>query len=478
MFEGREYPYSVIDLYSSRFASLLQWRGISKGSRVAVKLRNCPEFVVTWFGAAKAGCILVPINPAYKGSETNQILAHAKPKLLVTRPELVESVPAVQDVLMLEGTPGFSLDHPLEGFGQSFVPPTIVPEDPLVIIYTSGTTGGPKGVVQSHRTYIITGRAFPQWLGLTSSDVLSTTLPLNHINAQAYSVMGAVGAGATLVLREGFSLSRFWDELKESGATEFNAIGAMLMLMYKNLKGTTDHRVRVCYGAPALQEDVRLALEERFRIRIIFGYGLSECTFGCIEPLEGPRRPLTLGKPRSLAGYPNEVAVMDGEGKTVPDGTVGEIVLKNAAVMNGYFGDDEKTRHVLRSEWLHTGDLGYRDRDGFLYFVDRSSETIRRRGENISSSELESVIDSHPHVAQSAVVGIPSELSDDDVVAFVVPMEGSTLSKESVLAWCEERLAGFKLPTAVFIVGSLPQTPTFRVAKAKLRAEAVRLLGR
>ncbi len=201
---------------------------------------------------------------------------------------------------------------------------SLAPSDPLMIIYTSGTTGRPKGVVQSHRTYVLTGLAFPRWLGLGSEDRLLTCLPLSHINAQAYSTMGAIGAGATLILQEKFSLSTFWDQARENEATEFNSIGAMLMLMYKHsLEPRSDHSVKIAYSAPALPEEIRREIERRFDLKVVFGYGLSESTFGFMEPMDGPRKPGSMGKIRSYPGFPNKAIVADEEDRELPIGKHG-----------------------------------------------------------------------------------------------------------------------------------------------------------
>ena len=237
------------------------------------------------------------------------------------------------------------------------------------------------------------------------------------------------GAGATLILQEKFSLSTFWDQARENEATEFNSIGAMLMLMYKHsLEPRSDHLVKIAYSAPALPEAIRGEIERRFHLKVVFGYGLSESTFGFIEPMDGPRKPGSMGKIRSYPGFPNKAIVADEEDQELPTGSKGQILLQNAAVMNGYYRDDQRTSETLRNGFLHTGDLGYVDADGYYFFVDRSSDVIRRKGENISSSEIESVILSHPEVTECAVLGVPSELSDDEIVAFVVAKTGSNIS--------------------------------------------------
>ena len=465
------FTYEEIDSISDRFAKYLQSEGLRKGDRVAIKLTNSPEFVISWFASAKLGAIVVPINYQYKDAETNQILDHCSPKIVLTHKDLFLSssarnwkVVSLDEDLMKEKISG----------GSKYDRVELLPSDPLVIIYTSGTTGTPKGVIQSHRTYVLTGISFPLWLGLTDEDRLLTCLPLSHINAQAYSTMGAIGAGTTLILLEKFSLSSFWDQAREKEATEFNAVGAMLMLMYKySLQARSDHNIKIAYSAPTLSKEIREGIEKRFNLKVVFGYGLSESTFGFIEPIHGARKSGSMGKVRSHPEFPNRAIIADEEDRELPAGTTGQILLQNAATMNGYYRDDQRTVAALRNGFLHTGDLAYVDPDGYFFFVDRNSDVIRRRGENISSSEIESVILSHSEIMECSVVGVPSELSDEEIIAFVVTNADSKISEDEIKRWCKDRLAQFKVPAKVFFTGSLPKSATFRTNKQQLKKDAL-----
>lgn len=468
-FQDRSLTYEEVDSLSARFARYLQEIGVTKGDRIAIKIANSPEFVISWFASAKLGAVTVPINYQYKDSETNQIIEHCSPKIILSTKVLFSSsVPENSTLMWLDQD---SLRERSRG-SSKFVGNDILPSDPIVIIYTSGTTGAPKGVVQSHRTYVLTGLSFPKWLGLTSEDRLLTCLPLSHINAQAYSTMGTIGIGGTLILQEKFSLGSFWDQIAQSNATEFNAVGAMLMLMYKHSpQPRSDHKVRIAYSAPSLPEEIRGEIERRFNLKVVFGYGLSESTFGFIEPVEGPRKPGSMGKIRSHPQFSNRAIIADEHDLELPVGTTGNILLQNTAIMNEYYRDERRTAEVLRNGYLHTGDLGYTDSEGFFYFVDRNSDVIRRRGENVSSSEIESVIISNSDVVECAVIGIPSELSDEDIVVFVVKRQGSVLSESDIKQWCRERLAAFKVPANVFFKESLPKSQTFRTDKKQLKKE-------
>jgi crotonobetaine/carnitine-CoA ligase len=345
------------------------------------------------------------------------------------------------------------------------------PDDVAEILMTSGTTGRSKAVMQTHRTSVLTGEAFAHWLGLGASDRLFTCLPLSHINARSYSTMGAIAARASLALETRFSASRFWSQVRESGATEANTIGAMLHILLGRPESADErgHALRVVYTAPSLSEDAHLAFERRFGVRLVAGYGLTECTFGFIQPGTGERRVESMGKPRRHP-HPDVPAEwrLVAEGKDVADGEPGEIWLKAPTSFAGYFRDDEATRAALDDGWVKTGDLATRDADGSVTFRGRIKQLIRRRGENVSPAEVEAVIERHPCVIEAAVVGIPSPLGEEDIRAWVVVRKDRTASPEDLAAFCRDRLAAFKVPADWRFLDALPRTPTKRIAYAKL----------
>jgi carnitine-CoA ligase len=306
-------------------------------------------------------------------------------------------------------------------------------------------------------------------------DRLFTCLPFFHANAQGYSTMGALTAGASLIVVERFSASKFWEQIRDYKATVFNYIGAMLTILSKQPESEKDrdHCVRAAYGTPALDRKFQDYMEKRFGITFVSGYGLTECGLCIIQPLYGLRKEKSMGLPKQIpgAGFVNEIRIVDDNDEEVPRGTVGEIVIKNPAVMKGYYKDAELTKKTMRSGWLHTGDQGWMDEDGYFYFADRKKDVIRRRGENVSSMEVESVINAHPKVLESAVIGVPSDLYDDDVKAYLILKPGETLDPIEIVQWCKERLAYFKVPRYVEFRAEFPKTPTHRVQKYKLKEE-------
>jgi len=348
-------------------------------------------------------------------------------------------------------------------------PADVEPEDVAVLIPTSGTTGRSKLVMQTHLAYVMAGEGFPFWMQLTGDDRLMTSLPLFHINAPAYSTLGSVAARASLVLLSGFSAGSFLDAARRYGATEFNAIGAMLEILMRQPErpDDADNPVRRCYTGPSPDKDRQEAIERRFGIEIVCGYGLSESTYGLIWP-QGSRPFGTLGAARQhpQLGHVNDARLRDAG----PDG-VGELELRNPAIMRGYFEMPDETDAVLVDGWLRTGDLVTDDGHGTFTFVGRKKEVIRRRGENLSPTEVEGALEQHPDVAESAVIGVDSDLSEQDVKAFLIPTAGRAIDLVALDAFARERLARFKVPRYYEVVTELPHTPTGRLAKHRLPVE-------
>ena len=336
-----------------------------------------------------------------------------------------------------------------------------------MLIPTSGTTGRSKLVMQTQRAYAWAGVGFPWWMELTHTDRLMTSLPLFHVNAPAYSVLGSIAAGAGLVLLPRFSARTFLDSARRHGATEFNAIGAMLEILARQppRPDDADTSLRLCYTGPSPARAWQEAFERRFGLRVVCGYAMSESPYGLIWR-HGARPFGTLGSPRQhpTLGAVNEVRVVDDDGRVLGPGQTGELVLRNPTVTPGYWQMPEETAASVVDGWLHSGDLATANADGTFTFVARRKEVLRRRGQNLSPLEVEETIAAHPDVLEVAVVAVPSELTEDDVKAFVVPEPGRRPDFEALRAWTAERLSAFKVPRYWQAVGALPRTPTSRVA--------------
>jgi crotonobetaine/carnitine-CoA ligase len=428
--------------------------GVEKGDLVLATMRNRPDHLFTWLGLMRLGAILVPANPQSSEAELVGLARQTDPRLTLTDGD-VEALFSRSAA----GSPGRARPRP---------------EDPAVLIPTSGTTGRSKLVTQTHLAYVMAGEGFPWWLELSSEDRLMTSLPLFHINAPAYSVLGSVAARASLVLLERFSASTFIDGARRFGATEFNAIGAMVEMLMRQPErpDDADNPLRLCYTGPSPTQERQLEIERRFGLRIVCGYALSETPYGLVWR-RGTRPYGTLGSVRQhpTLGDVNEGRVMV-DGRPVPSGEVGELELRNPAVMKGYWGMPEETAKVVTPDgWLRTGDLVRDNGDGTYTFVGREKEVIRRRGENLAPAEVEEVLASHPEVVEAAVVGVPSELSEEEVKAFVVLTNPAKADLPAIHDWAARRLARFKVPRYLEVVAELPHTPTGRVAKHQLGRE-------
>jgi crotonobetaine/carnitine-CoA ligase len=324
--------------------------------------------------------------------------------------------------------------------------------------------------MQTHLAYVMAAEGFPWWLELTSDDRLLTSLPLFHINAPAYSMLGSLAARASVALLPGFSASSFLDDARRFGATEFNAIGAMLEILMRQPErpDDADNPIRLCYTGPSPEEKRQKEIEERFGFEIRCGYALSESPYGLVWQ-RGTRPYGTLGSPRQHPelGTVNFARVLDG-GVEVGPGEVGELELRNPVIMRGYFEMDAETRAVDHDGWLRTGDLVRVNDDGTYTFVGRKKEVIRRRGENLSPAEVEAALERHPAVAEAAVVGVPSELSEEDVKAFLIAAPGRRIDPNELYELARSQLAAYKVPRYFEVVTELPHTPTGRLAKHQL----------
>jgi crotonobetaine/carnitine-CoA ligase len=376
------------------------------------------------------------------------------------------------------------------------------PGDLAVLIPTSGTTGRSKLVMQTHRAYTMAAEGFPYWMELTAADRLMTSLPLFHINAPIYSVLGSLACGAGLVLVPRFAASGFLDTARRHGATEFNAIGAMLEILMRQPErpDDADNPLRLCYAGPAPERERHEQIERRFGIQIVVGYAMSESPYGLIwrhgtrpygtlgsvrqhpylgtineakviagpGPDDGPGGGAVSGGPLS-GGAVSDVAGSDGAG--LGPGETGEILLRNPVITPGYWGMPAETAAVKTADgWLHTGDLATVNADGTYTFVGRRKEVLRRRGENLSPLEVEEVLDAHPAVLESAVVGVASDLTEEEIKAFVVPVPGSSIDLGELRGFAAERLSAFKVPRFWQLIDELPRTPTARIAKHRLPA--------
>lgn len=458
---------------------------VSRGDAVALMLGNSADFVACFFAIARVGAIAVTVNTAMRGEALAYILDHCDARMLVVETELAEEAhraattsSRLETILVRGGSRATSLEAHLES-GPPALPEAARrdPGDVAAILYTSGTTGRPKGVMCTDHGYVRASSRFADALRLDGGDVLQTCLPLFHINAQQLSLCGALVAGAQLAVEPRFSASGFWDSVSRHEVTSFNLIGAMLGILAGQAPRPEErsHHVRVACVAPVPAE-LHQPCEERFGIRLLDGYGLTETTPGItINPYATPRA----GSCGTAAPYV-ELRIADETGSPRPPGEYGEIqarALEPYVFMSGYYKDPDATAEAFRDGWFRTGDRGWLDDDGYVFFVDRLKDVIRRRGENISAVEIERTVLEHVGVREAAAVGVPSDIpgGEEDVALYVIPAAAPWPDPAELIRHCADRLPTFMVPRYVCVREELPRTETQRVRKAALRDE--RLAG-
>jgi crotonobetaine/carnitine-CoA ligase len=480
-FEGEERTFAETLAAAERAAAGLAASGVGRGDRVALMLPNSLEFLDLWFGASLLGAVMVPVNTGLKGEGLRYIIEHAECRAAVVDSPLVETYEAA----LAGGGPtrrfargddaGWEeVGELLSGHDAGAPTVKIAPGDLASILYTSGTTGLPKGVMNCQNAYPTAAYEFTQHhVQVREDDVLYTSLPLFHVNAQMLSAFGALVSGAPLVLAARFSASRFFDDLARHRATVFNYIGAMLTMLYKQpaKESDRDNAVRLTVGGAAPAE-LWERFEQRFGLAILEIYGLTETATFCLGSPPDDIRVGKLGLPVSWA----EVEVHRPDGSVADPGEAGEIVIRSKrpdTLFQAYDKNEEATTKAMEDGWFHSGDRGRRDEDGYFVFIDRLKDAIRRRGENISSYEVERIVNSHPAVAESAAVGVPSDLGEEEVMIVVVTADPDGFDPEELVDFCAERMAGFMVPRYVRMRERLPKTATERVQKFELRDEGV-----
>jgi crotonobetaine/carnitine-CoA ligase len=484
-FKEETLTYAQVDSISNQFANGFRVLGLEKNDKIAIMMVNHPYYLHVWFGAAKLGIVEVPINTAYKGDLLKHLINNSESRALIIDSEFLDRLPLIQkDLPKLERiicrgevdqALSDSISMPISSIEDFFDYPTdpmtvdVLPSDPVAFIYTSGTTGLSKGVVCPNNYYLHTGRLVAQLRDARADDILYTFLPLFHVNAQLMTVLAAMMADARMVLSDRFSASNFWNEIRKYGATQFNYLGAVMTILSKQepKPEDADVKVRYAFGA-ACPPDVMEKLEERFGFQCLEGFGMSEIGL-VVHDAIGNRRRGSCGK---VLDEFFEVRLFDDDDTEVATGEIGEIVVRPKMpyiMMTEYYNMPDKTLETYRNLWFHTGDYAKKDEDEFFYFVDRKKDAIRRRGENISSFEVEKVINTHPSVLESAVFAVPSELGEDEVMTAVVLKPEKGVSPVELIEFCNDRMAHFAVPRYVDFVAELPKTPTNRIEKYRMR---------
>jgi len=459
-----------VEALDARFAAL----GVGVGDVVAVLLPNRIEIVTTMFAAWRRGAALTPVNPTLTDDEIGYQLRDSDTRLLVgdERAEVLASELGIAhvDVETLHTSPGNAASGGAIGAaGARFGPAAPVRQDHALIVYTSGTTGRPKGCVLDHGNVEAMVSSLVQHFGFGPADRSLLVLPLFHCNGLLAGVLSMLLAGGSVAVGPRFEPTAFWDAVERDRPTYFSAVPTMYALLNAHTARpgeTSSLKFAICGAAP-MSADLIGQFEQRFGFPLVEGYGLSECSVAAtINPLVGTRKPGTVGP-----ALPNQVvAIEDHRGNRLPPGEPGEVVIKGPNVMRGYLGRPEDTAKVLRDGWLHTGDVGYLDEDGYLVLVDRIKDMIIRGGENIYPKEIEDVLYGFEEVLEAAVVGQPDEVYGEVPVAYVVPRPGLSLDAVTLRDRCLHRLARYKVPREFFVPATLPKNSVGKILKAELRS--------
>lgn len=479
------YTYAQFDQLVKQTANFLLELGVAKGELVALHLHNTPQYLVCWLALAQIGAVSVPLNEHYRLPESSYAIAKCGIKKIIVEPRSL--------ALYTENREALGLSYILLAFGQApegsgvieleketarqpsdrlTEQRTVTSEETAVVLFTSGTTRHPKGAVYTHCNVVYGGLVHVAQMGMSEGDRFLSSMPCYHMDFQEMAAMPVICTGSTLIMVEHYSARRFWGQVCRYRAnfTDTMSIMNRTMMLQPVQPWEKDHCLKQIYFSMGLSDEEKDRFEKRFNVKLLNSYGMTETVSGVTcAPLVGDKHWPSVG--RVALSY--KIKVIDCAGNEVPPGTLGEICVlgeRGRSVVSGYYQDEEATAELFDAEgWLHSGDRGYLDEGGWLYFVDRWGNMIKRSGENVSSLEVECVLTSHERVADAAVIGVPDPIRDEAVKAFIQPVEGCTLTAEELTAYCAERLAKFKVPTIYEFVREFPRTATGKIKKSMLK---------
>lgn len=469
--------FKELDQISNKIGNGLVSLGVKKGDKAAMLIPNRPEFIYAWFGLMKIGAVMIPINTQFKPDEIKYILNNSEANTIITTGMFQETVlkiksgaPFLKHIIVIEPKDKAGIIPFEEIISANASEPNIVVNeyDYASFIYTSGTTGYPKGVIDTHHNYIANAHQIVEAAEFTEKDRAMLILPLFHCNAQVVTVISPLYAGASFVLMEGFSPKEFLPAINKYKPSTFSGVPTVYAIL-NSLPDAEKYdlsslRFVICGAAP-MPVEVFNEFERKYKAFILEGYGLSEATCASIiNPLKGKRKIGSIGKP--LNGQ--EIKILDDNNKELPQGQIGEICIKGDVVMVGYYKNPEATASAIKDGWLHTGDLGYIDEEGYFYIIGRKKEMIIRGGENIYPKEIEEVLYKHPKVLDAAVVGIPDPKWGEEVFGFIVPKQDVQITEQEMVDFLKEKIADYKIPKKFIITQAFPKTATGKIQKNRI----------
>jgi carnitine-CoA ligase len=476
-FQEHIITYEELLLRVNQTAHYLKSKGVGKGDKVAVLLNNSPEFYFFWFGCGAIGAVLVPINTASTAFEIDYFVEHSDAIGFIAEETLyVDKIKEVAESrgLLFRETINDHWFHSLEKYSSANHPDYVNPKDVCCIMYTSGTTSKPKGAEITHENYIFAGETSVRNQWLTPLDRYLIFLPLFHVNSQYYTSMAALVVGCSIVLLKRFSSSTFWEDVNRFRPTTSSFVATVIkMLLQTNPHPYEKNHTlqKAAYGLFVTYNEL-VDFELRFGIRLFQWYGMTESiTTSIVTPIYDERildertGIVPIGKP----ALGHEVKIVDEDGIDLGPDQIGEIIIKSPSLMKGYYKNPKATNDTLKDGWLFTGDNGYYQKNGYIWFVDRNKDMIKRAGENISSIEVENVIRDHPDVEDCAVIAVPDHLREETVAAFIKMKEGQLITETEIKLLCEEKLSYFKVPQCITFVEDFPRTSIGKIQKNILR---------
>uniref|UniRef100_UPI0033D230BF long-chain-fatty-acid--CoA ligase n=1 Tax=Nocardia sp. NPDC050713 TaxID=3154511 RepID=UPI0033D230BF len=484
----RTLSYAEVDAESSRFARGLLGLGLDAGDVLAVSLPNSAEFVVAYFGAVKAGVVFMPLNPMLKAREIIYYLTDSGARTILAHPDSVDEIRhatrSVDDARLFvvadpAGAPIPAGAQPyselLSADADEAEPLDVdiahtAPTDTAVLLYTSGTTGNPKGVPLNHFQLFMNCTVSAEVVGVRGDDVALAALPMFHVFGLSAMVNIAIRAGASLSVLDRFDADAALVAMERDGVSVMLGVPTMYFaLLAADSSGRDLRRLRIaCSGGASMPAEILTEFEKRFGVAVVEGYGLSETASSATANRAGDRRFGSVGKP--IWGV--QLRIVDDEGRPLPAGQdhIGEIVLSGHIVIDGYYRQPSATQAAFTNGWFHTGDLGYRDADGYVFVVDRKKDLVIRGGYNVYPREVEEVLYTHPAIAEAAVIGVPDKRLGEEVHAVVALKTDSRAEPADIIDFCKQRMAAYKYPRTVRILDELPKGPSGKILKRELRS--------